>query len=144
VKKHLSDPQPGRLSSPVYFGCRTGRAGHHAWLPGGFKVRAVGAHDRWLRNRDGMLPPSGVDEEQGACSLSHPYGVFTVLSFWDRSVDRRAGSHSDFALPGLLGFESAVAMAREYFPEVFERLGFELRLVDAPPPENLHCVRPAG
>jgi hypothetical protein len=141
MKKHLSDPHPGKPTYPIYWGCQTGRAGHYAWGPGLWvRLGLPHLHNRWLRNRDGLLPPPG-SEQQGRCTLSHPLGDFTCLAFWDRSVDAREGSNSAFVLPGILNFELAAALAREAFPAVFARMNFELKLVDGVQREP-GCARP--
>jgi hypothetical protein len=63
------------------------------------------------------------DLQEGRAALHHIFH-WTVLSFWDRSVDPRPGSHSTFILFGILTFEAAVAKAKSEWPEVWKRYTF--------------------
>lgn len=49
---------------------------------------------------------------------------WTVLTFWDRSVDTRGNCCASFLLKGALDFATALETAREAFPQVFSRFKF--------------------
>ena len=51
---------------------------------------------------------------------------WTVLTFWDRSGDKRPGCCASFLLKGALDFATALETAREAFPQVFARFTFEI------------------
>lgn len=53
---------------------------------------------------------------------------WTILSFWDRTHDKRYGCCSSFVLKGALNFEDALAAAQEAFPQVFDKIGFEIKM----------------
>jgi len=120
-------PVEKAMRSCYYFGCQ-GQAGHHLWTEGGgrlfdhnvpkdFPVR-VAALDC------GFLPPNRPQVE-GEASLAHVEG-WTILAFWDRSVDTRPGCNNAFVLPLLLSFDEAKQLARERFPSVWDRFKFEV------------------
>jgi len=114
-----------------YFGC-IDRAGHFLWAPDGSRPRPFGHRDSLgERHLDGGFCPGAeapfyrdpLNVPQGAAAL-HLVGAWTVLSFWDRSVDGRPGSHSTYVLLGALTFNDAVARAKTAFPNVWKRYGF--------------------
>ena len=117
-----------------FFGC-WGEPGHylfnprggmtpHATLPpqirgridGGF-CRAAPPGERW----DGKK----AYEAEGLALLHHVEG-WTILAFWDRSGDQRWGSHSTYLAKGEHDFAEMVRLAREAFPAVWARYGFEV------------------
>lgn len=115
--------------TPLYFGC-WGGVGHYLRSPDGSHVRGG-----W--DLDGPYCPyegrwrTGQPEGQARLTLEPER---TVISFWDRSVDRRGGSHSTFVLPPGLTFDEAVEQARAAFPAIWRRLdatGVVVRLDEA-------------
>jgi hypothetical protein len=115
-----------------YFGC-VREAGHFWWCAQGYGGRPVQAHgsiEVFLRDLpvDGTFcPPNG--QEEGPAQLIYvtaPYGqrVWTLLAFWDRSVDKRGGCCSVYALEGVLTFDQAMSWARKFFPTIWERYSF--------------------
>lgn len=115
----------------IYYGCGTD-AGHYVWRPGMQRVReaAPTPFDMHIPGAaqkldGGYTPPMGYVE--GAARLTHALG-WTVLSYWDNTVDNRPGSHSTFAVEGTHGFDAMLAAAREHFPTVFARQKFEVTL----------------
>lgn len=125
---------------PLYFGCWR-QAGHYLFRRGMKSGYGAGptfaGPDGWQldvpnpRKGRPSYQPLEVHTAQieGHAKLSH-VELYTVLGFWDRSVDKRHASHSTFVLPGLLSFSEAIAAARAAFPEVFARISFELVLVE--------------
>lgn len=72
-----------------------------------------------------FLPPKGPQVE-GVSSLWH-VNDWAVLAFWDRSGDERGNSNSAFVIRGqMVGFVQACRIAREAFPEIWERMAFEV------------------
>lgn len=116
-----------------YFGCH-GEAEHYLWnetgrqvyndesLPDDFPFNYVAC--------DGYLLPPKLPQEEGRASLIHFKGAapYTVLTFWDGSVDSRPGCCSAFILHGLMEFDYACQTAKDAFPWVWERFTFEVRL----------------
>jgi hypothetical protein len=102
-----------------YFGCGE-RAGHHLWVEGERPESAYGmAYRDWRNMSDGLFPPRRTSK-QGAAALHFVHG-YTVLSFWDYTVDSRPQSNSTFFLPGRMNFDTALAEAQKRFPWVFAR-----------------------
>lgn len=118
-----------------YFGC-WGEPGHYLYdCEHRMIVRQEAAIWR-SRNLDaGYCPNAAVDsfwiahgpQIEGEALLHHVDG-WTVLAFWDRSGDRRSGSNSAFLMRGEHTFEDVVNMSKFYFPEIWKRFTFEVRL----------------
>lgn len=123
------------MDEVIYNGC-WGYIGHYTFDQHGDHTRApavLGSLDAaycpgvtWLK-RSGYKPSLEVPREQpeGLAALHHVAG-WTVLSFWDRSVDGRLGSNSTFAAKGTHEFDEAVALARAAFPAVWKRFSFAI------------------
>lgn len=122
----------------LYFGC-WGEAGHYLWTPRhtrpplNERPRFVGVNGGAI---DGTFCPVDPREPEGLCALTHFEG-WTIVSFWDRSGDKRGKSNSNFLLPGTLGQQEALAAARAAFPALFARFPFLLTfgVTGAPPAE---------
>ncbi len=113
------------MTDTYYFDCIR-QAGHYLWASdNGQAVSTRKSYNFWMERLDGVLAPIGIGEKQGPTARHEMHG-HTVLSFWDRSVDKRGACNSIFFVLGIMSFAEAVEMAREAFPEVFDRLGFEL------------------
>ncbi len=109
-----------------YFGCRTGEIGHYLHRRGMSHCREQ--HMKWAQHLDGVFPPATTGYEvEGEAAMHFVHG-FTVIAFWDRSQDKRHASNSAFYIKGQHDFESAVRLAREAFPSVWERFKFEVVL----------------
>ena len=112
-----------------YFGC-VGDAGHYLHDTHLRHVR--GGRDSTLLpwdRIDGKLAPQGPRQVEGQAVLHHKDG-WTALSFWDRSVDSRGGSNSNFFFNDTLTFEVALLVAQERFPKVWERFTFDVARYD--------------
>lgn len=117
----MTDPH----NTAYYFGCGGG-AGHYLWIPGEQPRRAMNA-PRWMNCIDGTFPPADGSEEQFKATMLHIHG-YTVLSWWDRSVDKRPGSNSTVLLPFIMtNFPMAVVRAKALFPWVFARMKQDLK-----------------
>lgn len=120
-----------------YFGCAR-YVGHYWWRPGGVDSEGSPCHprtpsreelDELLREGDvdGKLVPVNRTDERDqpeGRALLHVRDRWTLLAFWDRSVDGRHGSNSVFAIEGVHDFASAVEAARAAFPTVWVRFSF--------------------
>lgn len=120
-----------------YFGCWRD-LGHYLWLPGPIKVdidtqRQILGKPRvdkrgeapWGWSIDGGLLMSLRNMREGVAVHALRDG-WTALSFYDCSVDSRPGSTSSFMFDVQLSYDEALAAARASFPEVFDRLTFEV------------------
>jgi len=106
-----------------YHGCIR-EAGHFLWKsddwqeynpPADFPV-PEGALDSYF------LPPKLPQTEGRAVVWAS--AKWTILAFWDRSVDTRGGCNSAFIIEGRHDFDSAVAAAKSAFPKVWARFKF--------------------
>lgn len=126
----------------LYFGCANSDSGHYLW-------RAENEHawplpelpKAFARNRnpyarlDGGFTPTAMDrhgkdvdpetQHEGVARVTHIEG-WTVLSFWDRSVDHRNGSHSTYIELGTFDFAEMAKRAQAAFPKTWARYKFEV------------------
>jgi hypothetical protein len=109
-----------------YFGCWDG-PGHFLHVPGGRTREHSLPPDFPLRFHilDGGLLPPNLPEVEGRATFIHING-WTVMSFWDRSVDTRGKCNSAFLFRGRLSFSEACHEAAEAFPSVWRRFKFPI------------------
>lgn len=109
-----------------YHGC-IGGPGHYLWKndrekefypPADFPVK-----EDYL---DGGFLPHKTPQIEGWAVLWRS-ARWTILAFWDRSVDNRGGCNSAFVIEGDHGFDEAVRLATEAFPKVWARFPFKVR-----------------
>lgn len=116
------------MNDDFYFGCWNGRVGHYLYdtrgstrsdysPPAGFPIRST--------ILDGGLLPPGEPQTEGVATFCHING-WTVISFWDRSVDKRGGCSSSFLMKGLHDFGSACCRAKSQFPDIWNRYAFPI------------------
>ncbi len=124
------------MSQHYYFGKWSSMHGHVLYQESGQQVWTSMPADFPFREETcdtGFLPPKRPQVE-GRASLIHfnteaaPAMRWTVLTFWDRSGDKRGNSSSTFILRGHYTFEEACALAKEKFPELWQRFTFTVRL----------------
>lgn len=114
-----------------YFGCWN-EPGHYLHS----KEGRVSYRDENVRSwgsalDGGIFLPSGPQME-GRYRLTHirmetAYQYWTVIGWWDRSVDSRPGSCSAFLARETLSADEILALAHQDFPQVFSRMKFELK-----------------
>lgn len=127
----------------AYFtGVRPGaKAGHYCFTPDLRITNGREPPSPWV-DQGGSYPlgdskpcraawPEGYDQRgYWRMELPQPEGLgrvvrqdgWTLVCLWDRSADRRGGSHASFALQADLLPVEALAKARELFPAVFARI----------------------
>lgn len=120
-----------------YFGC-VGQAGHYFFDE---RLRSLGRNDTpkfFDRRVDGQFAPRtspksrmdrGDELPNGHARVTQVDG-WTVLSFWDNSVDKRGASNSIFFFPEIIDGEYALTAARDVFPTIFARFDFEVKIVE--------------
>jgi hypothetical protein len=128
----------------IYFGC-VGESGHYLHRPdlhhsGRESQRVLQEAGIFPKCDGGFCPGTEYDEQrpwrrpgrqvEGHAKVTHLNG-YTILAFWDRSVDHRGNSNSVFIENGTWTFDEMVAKAKEVFPTIWARFKFEVRL-DAP------------
>lgn len=111
----------------LYFGCLApGRAGHFLLSAHGsmsyYRLENIGP--KALKMLDGGFLPR--DAKPGLIYRSVLPG-WTIIAQIDNSVDTRPGSNAEFIAPGEYSLEEMVTMARETFPVIVARLGWEVK-----------------
>lgn len=113
-----------------YYGCFD-NIGHHLYnthydrinmttqLPDDFPVFASALDGAFLF-------PKGMTQEGNASWVL--IGNWTIISFSDRSVDKRLGSNSSFVIRGRHTFDAAVELAKATFQQIWQRFTFEVKL----------------
>lgn len=105
-------------SVPLYFGCFYG-VGHGFHHRNGMSATyKTDTPTPWGYGVEALAP----GRSQGSAALHHK-GGWTALAVDDFTVDRRPNSKSVFLFPEVLGFDDAVAAAREHFPDIAKRVG---------------------
>lgn len=75
----------------------------------------------WGAEMDGTFAPPGEHKDkQGAAALIHKDG-WSMLSWWDRTVDSRRASNSAIIAKGAHTFEEMLELLRRSFPSVSHR-----------------------
>lgn len=146
------------MTDAVFFGvaCGTG-AGHHfyvpsangralrtwdakTWLPQSL-VTPLSPDGRWCygpRTSDQLRKDACArrDETQGRAFIHLAHG-WTIISWWDRSEDGRAGSNAVFFMRGYRQWAEAFRRAREAFPQEIARMeaAYAIKLAGADLPE---------
>ncbi len=108
------DPTDSRRQSSIEK--RVGRS-IHPRIDGGFCPGSVPG-DPWKRTRS---------EVEGEAAVHHVDG-WTILAFWDRSVDKRGACNSNFVALGEHDFAAMCEIAQRVFPRVWNRYQFAVRL----------------
>lgn len=112
----------------LYFGCHR-EAGHFLWAENGH--RASTDAEKKLPFRYGILDagllPPYQPQIEGQATIVH-FPSWTIVSFWDRSVDKRGGCNSAFVIPAVVSFDDAITIAKQRFPWVWSRFTFEVCL----------------
>ena len=117
------------MSDAFYFGC-VGTSGHYLHTPDLRTASRAGPFTPAMLDTHYCPNPATREQPEGVARLTH-FDGWTVLAFWDRSVDTRGNSHSTFVLRGTHAYDDAVRLAREAFPRVWSRYTFTVRSHDA-------------
>jgi hypothetical protein len=129
-----------------YFGC-INDVGHYLIDLNGTQLRYVEAAIPWdcidsvlcpgmIKWREHWIEASnGPGQVEGLASLHHKDG-WTALSFWDRSVDDRYGSNSNFFINVELDWDDMIEECKATWPNIWKRFKFEIKQYI--PMEELH------
>ncbi len=120
-------------SRMYYFGCWQA-VGHYLHTVTGFRIGMYAVPEDFpcpFAALDGGILPPRLPQVEGRATLVHVNG-WTLLSFWDRSVDTRGGSCSTFVVRGQHTFAEACALAQEGFPLVWRRFTFPIAMQEEP------------
>jgi hypothetical protein len=119
-----------------YFGC-FGELGHYWWSTS-LREKIFDTPQELGRGLaiDGIYAPFGREIEGSAQIVymrpPNQHKAWTIIAFWDRSVDKRSGSNSAFVLEGVYPFEDALHIAKGQFPDVFKRFTFPITRWEPP------------
>lgn len=117
------------MSEIYYFGC-VGGIGHHLHKPSEHgPVRPDRREHRkvaWMKICDGGLGLEDIDGgNTEGCGIWAYVRGYSIVSFWDRSIDSRGGSTSSFLVKGLHSFAAVLECAENFFPNIFKRYTFK-------------------
>jgi hypothetical protein len=117
------------VKEAYYFGCQEGGGGHRLYTSGGGTCNRepAGFPCRTTTLDAGLLPPGS--QKEGQATLVHLNG-WTILAFWDRSIDSRSGSNSAFVFQGLMTFTEVCEQARLRFPEIWKRFNYTISILE--------------
>jgi len=112
-----------------HYGCANNSKGHYVHTgkglnPYGPEKNSFLETNPWGYEVDSGLCPKGP-EIAGRALIHHKDG-WTAMSFWDRSVDTRGKSNSNFFAEGTHTFDEMVAIAKEHFTEIMARFTFPI------------------
>lgn len=112
------------MNTILYFGCIKD-CGHYLFHPQKGKLHYKQENlIPWGSNIDGgIFGTSKLKNDLGLIHTQTKDG-WTAISFADRSVDSRYGSHSTFVVQGEVTVADLLAGAKEQWPQVFGRPGF--------------------
>lgn len=119
------------LHTPItrrfYGGC-IGQSGHYLWDIHGHTIYRQDKDIPW-EGWDGPLQPKHTNAE-GLAIIHYKREeggpMWTAISFWDRTVDKRGNSSSNFFADSHLSFDEMLEDAKEHWPYIFERYPFEV------------------
>ena len=110
----------------IYFGCNNDRVGHRAYDKNMTSTYLrVDSKLQWVQMADGLLAPR--DSTKQGIAVFHFIHGYSIISFWDRSINKRGGSSSTFFIKGEFTFEETLEGAKNIFPSIFERFEFEIK-----------------
>lgn len=105
-----------------YFGC-INRSGHYLWdsVRNSLGYMETKKFTPWGNNIDGGIFHKSPDKGKEGCAHWSQHEGWTVVYYADYSVDKRGGSHSTFLVHSLTSADNLLNLAREQWPEVFNR-----------------------
>lgn len=110
--------------------------GHYFYSEEGGRIHGYPHPDVPWKEADGGLCLGSVpgDHYSRSCpevvgeALLHHKDGWTALSFWDRTIDTRPGSNSNYFAKGTFTFEEMVELAKTRFPIRWSQMKFAVRL----------------
>lgn len=128
-----------KLESPYYFGMWRGE-GMYLWNRFGSRLYPQHIPDEYPEELrpgqvEGRFSPThkkdGSHFDEGQAAVHHVAG-HTVLAFWDMTELKQSHGESIFIMEGTLNATNALERARTFFPLVFNRFPFEIKVVHEP------------
>src|SRR5438128_5998 len=119
----------------LYFGCWSG-SGHFLYDKYGNYVRSGCPFHHVMMGSGRISSGPGLDggycpqtkayQPKGVAKLTH-ISDWTIIAFYDRSMDKRYNSNAAFLTKGTHTFEEMVEAAKAQFPGIWARYKFEVR-----------------
>lgn len=116
------------MSEMIFFGC-VKEAGHYLHTKDGWRINY--AARKMVPFTEAVLDSgllSGVPMTEGLATISVIRG-WTVVSFWDNSVDKRPNSNAAFIYHKSMTFEEMIEISREQLPWFWARFKSPIQLV---------------
>lgn len=115
LQTHGAPPRPPR--EVFYFGCADHRSGHF-WFQSGM-IPWKEPLSLAAEKIDGRFAPRNTSKA-GVCTLTYLEG-WSILAWWDYSVDKRPGSNSALVAKGTHSFDQMMLLLNSEFPNVANR-----------------------
>lgn len=116
------------MSEMIFFGCGK-EVGHYLYTKGGWRMNYDARKKLPFAE---MILDSGLLKDvpmtEGLATISVIRG-WTVVSFWDNSVDKRPNSNAAFIYPKSMTFEEMIEISREQLPWFWKRFKSPIQLV---------------
>lgn len=116
------------MSEMIFFGC-VKAVGHFLYTKEGYMMSREAV--KKLPFEEAILDAGllkGVPMTEGLATISVIRG-WTVVSFWDNSVDKRGKSNAAFIYPKSMTFEEMIEISREQLPWFWKRFKSPIQLV---------------
>lgn len=116
-----------------YFGCWQ-TSGHYLYHEDLRRIGYTGERSLPFSMRildAGLLPEGAGSQVEGQANyalISTQSETWSIVSFWDRSGDKRLSSNSAFIVKGHFNFSEVIEIAKQRFPRIWERFPFEVKL----------------
>lgn len=119
------------LHKMYYVGCH-GDSGHYLWDEDQNYIRWDKTNELqpFGSHLDGDFTPVAVNrfiQGNGVIRFTQQSG-WSIINFWDNSIDDRPGSHSLFLINKICDVAEVLSSAKNRFPWVFNRFKFEIVL----------------
>jgi len=117
------------LSKMYYYGCND-NSGHYLWDENGDRINwklSLTLHP-FGNHIDGGFTPiaiNGFYTKEGVVRFTQQSG-WSIVNFWDNSIDDRPGSHSLFLTNKICSAAEILSEAKTKFPWIFSRFKFEV------------------
>lgn len=123
------------MGDDYFFGCGMNEKGHYLFDTNGRRLNDhnIGAYGNVMLDfpirinclDGGLLAYDNTRQVEGRAIVSHIRG-WTIVSFWDRSVDTRRNSNANFIMRGTFDFEAALERIKAVWPTIFARFTFPI------------------
>lgn len=120
------------MNKIYYFGCGLRETGHYLHNIDLITIDefSLKLPFKWEKLDCGFCPKDNeVNNQEQGIIKSTKIDEWLILSFWDRSMDKRFGSHSTFLCKTNEGKKELLSRSKKCYPKIFKRIEFKLRFI---------------